>query len=709
MKPRVYPKVYPASIVGDELNFIKTYLMNDKNLLKSAAVGAVSRIDHLSNSIRKCASDRGLPNTESLVECIFWIVNDLSAYPKTCSCGTTITNFHSFAWGYPHNRCSTKCSNNSLEVQAKKKAASIKKFGTEYPWQTKEIKDRMKQLHLEKYGVESNMQRDEIFKKNMKAQYRMKSFTMPSGKVVEVMGYEPQAISWLLSKGYQEEDLEVNNVPKIKYKLKDIRHLYIPDLFIRSENTLVEVKSSWTVSQDIVKNEAKAAASISAGYNHWLLVLDKEGNLIEEMLRDVKMRKFEDYLPNGYKPHLIRNIPSEVTVQRAIELGMDPTTPAPAVAKALTGSSWHCKSCGEQTQLISFNQGFREYCSTKCSNNAEAVIEEKHRVNLDRYGTIHPTKANSVRSKISKTKKSQRQPTRERIISFLQEENISFETSGTFISIKDGGVRIYPLDNIQELKWTDKKSYNFFQRTSIENEEAGIRTLWVKPWEFLPNGRQTEVLKSFILTACGRIKHVFNGRDCEVKELAKGELRPFLETNSFYGYRSATINLGLYLKKDVGDFKKGTLLMLYTFGHPFFAGKTKKFDLEVIRAATLLNCQVRGGASKLFTHFVKNFKTVTVGARKIEWETIVYYVDYDHNTGNSLPHLGFDFVSYSSPGFMNVDVATGIASHRKPMEHSKIKARMAAGEMFSVSNAGVKVFSFKKANAISPDSVFIGE
>lgn len=421
------------------------------------------------------------------------------------------------------------------------------------------------------------------------------------------------------------------------------------------------------------------------------------------------MLKFEDYIPDGYRPHLVRNIPQDIISKKAIELGMLANTVAPAVALAMTGERWTCLACKKQTQLISFNQGFREYCSKKCSNNSPEVKAEKDRVNIARYGFKNPTKSTDIRSKISNTKKDNFLPTKRNLIKFLDMKQIDFKDIDLYLSLNSDKVRIYPLDHIKKYEIKNAETRNYFQNISIANEKLGIRTIWVKPWEFLSGSRKRVVIESTIATISGRIAHQFNGRDCVVRELEPTELRPFLETNSFYGYRSASINLGLYLKKDIGEFKKNTLLMLYSFGHPFFGGKKKKYDLEVIRASTLLNCQVRGGASKLFKHFITHFETIEIGNKIVDWSNIVYYVDFDHNNGNSLPHLGFSFNSYSSPGFMNVDSVTGEASHRKPMEHKLIKEKIANGEMFSVPNAGVKIYMYNKANSIGTESIFVGE
>lgn len=300
------------------------------------------------------------------------------------------------------------------------------------------------------------------------------------------------------------------------------------------------------------------------------------------------------------------------------------------------------------------------------------------------------------------------------VIKFLNANNVGFTDEGAYLQVIDKPIRIYTVDDAYEYRTayyadTGGVSKDHFRDTSIANEAAGIRTIWIKPWEFLADTPKRAVVESIILTAAGQIHCTFNGRDTEVREVTTKELRPFLEQNSFYGFRGSSIALGLYLKKDVGEYAKGTLLMVYTFGHPFFGGKKKKYDVEVIRAATLRNTQVRGGASKLFKHFVTNFPVIKIGPNMVEWNTICYYVDYDHNSGNSLPHLGFTFEKYAGPGFMNVTTATGKATHREPARHAEIMRLIREGDMYSVFNAGVKVFTYTKGGEVKAASTFIAE
>jgi very-short-patch-repair endonuclease len=85
----------------------------------------------------------------SLVEAIYWRMNNLKDYPKKClTCGNPIKKFTSFNQGYTKDYCSLKCSNNNEIVKNKRKQTSIKKFGTEFPWQNIDIKNKLRNTYL---------------------------------------------------------------------------------------------------------------------------------------------------------------------------------------------------------------------------------------------------------------------------------------------------------------------------------------------------------------------------------------------------------------------------------------------------------------------------------------------------------------------------------------------------------------------------------
>jgi hypothetical protein len=296
---------------------------------------------------------------------------------------------------------------------------------------------------------------------------------------------------------------------------------------------------------------------------------------------------------------------------------------------------------------------------------------------------------------------------------FLTSNNIQFNKNEDDIKtfyLNDGAIQVKYVDSENHKMDYTKRfgikgiKHDYFLNITKENRKSNIRTIWIKDWEIeecktitnimgeelVDYRRKWNVLQSYIKTGTGNVENRFYARDCEIRIVTNKELRPFLEENCFYGYRSANINLGLYLKKDKNGMKKGTLLMIYTFGHPFFS--KGNYDVEVIRVATKLRCQVVGGASKLLKHFIVNYPILIVNKKETVVNKIVFIVDADHNDAKSLETLGFTFVSHEGHGFMNVDVTTGEVFHRKPMQHKQIMEKMARGEIYSVANAGSIIY-----------------
>lgn len=324
---------------------------------------------------------------------------------------------------------------------------------------------------------------------------------------------------------------------------------------------------------------------------------------------------------------------------------------------------------------------------------------------------------------------------------FLYSENIPYKEDDKIFGliylqdIKGNEIQVFyidsnffPIDNSkrfgEKCKGVDK---NYFINVSHDNINKDIRTIWIYDFEmeqtndnvFLWNGeenyhRQWEVIKNTIRTATGHIKHRFFARDCEVKEIGNDLLRPFLSTNCFYGYRAGNINLGLFLKKDKNEFKKGALLEVLTFGNCFYGNKTHQEDpsVEIIRASTVIGCQVIGGMSKLLKHFCENYPTMTIGSKKekkvFDVNKLIFYCDASHNDGRGMSNsaLAFNFVSWKGCGFKNMwtcDYNDGLLKgkkgevfERKPMFHKKIMELIGEGKIISIANAGTIVYTIDR-------------
>ena len=112
----------------------------------------------------------------------------------------------------------------------------------------------------------------------LKNSYAYKEFILPSGKIVKLQGYEPIVLADLL-KTYDENDIVIsvkdihNCIGKIHYLHNNVKRSYYPDFYIKSTNTIIEVKSKYTFEKHKEKNLLKEAACKSAGLNFLFIVL----------------------------------------------------------------------------------------------------------------------------------------------------------------------------------------------------------------------------------------------------------------------------------------------------------------------------------------------------------------------------------------------------------------------------------------------------
>jgi hypothetical protein len=68
---------------------------------------------------------------------------------------------------------------------------------------------------------------------------------------------------------YNEDDIENNrrNVPSIQYILNNKVCYYYPAIYIKSQNLIIEVKSTFTYKKQLVKNIIKSLSVRKSGFN----------------------------------------------------------------------------------------------------------------------------------------------------------------------------------------------------------------------------------------------------------------------------------------------------------------------------------------------------------------------------------------------------------------------------------------------------------
>lgn len=215
------------------------------------------------------------------------------------------------------------------EHQKKGREATKKSLGVEFPFQSKEIHDKIKkgnfvkygsehfltsdagksmmidlygaecffhtkaykEIMIELYGVEHAAQNSEILSRMQSSAFSTKPFIFPSGNEVKVQGYEPFALLDLLDNGIEEKDIIVGtkNVPVIDYEFEGVSRKYFPDIYIPSKHLLIEVKSMYTFEKEHAKNVKKFQAA-SKEYNFELWIYDAKG------VRIVRQEYFDSVL-----------------------------------------------------------------------------------------------------------------------------------------------------------------------------------------------------------------------------------------------------------------------------------------------------------------------------------------------------------------------------------------------------------------------------
>jgi hypothetical protein len=70
-------------------------------------------------------------------------------------------------------------------------------------------------------------------------------------------------------------------VPKIKYEIDGKISYYFPDIYIKSLNKIIEVKSTWTYEINKEKNIEKSKACTDAGYAFEFWIYSSKGKTLE--------------------------------------------------------------------------------------------------------------------------------------------------------------------------------------------------------------------------------------------------------------------------------------------------------------------------------------------------------------------------------------------------------------------------------------------
>ena len=175
------------------------------------------------------------------------------------------------------------------------------------------------------------------------------------------------------------------------------------------------------------------------------------------------------------------------------------------------------------------------------------------------------------------------------------------------------------------------KDKNYHIDKTKHFQEKGIRIIhvWEDDWSF-----KNEIIKSQIKNWIGLEENRIFARKCKVREIVDPRIvRNFLNNNHVQGYIPSTIKIGLFYNDQ--------LVSLMTFDH--FEGRKKMNDSEwnLSRFVNILNTNVVGSASKLLSFFIKNYNP----------SRIISFADKSWSVGSIYYRLGFNLKSETAPNY----------------------------------------------------------
>ena len=172
----------------------------------------------------------------------------------------------------------------TAECKKKVKNTCLEKFGTEFYLQSNDKKDKSKETRINKYGVEYAMQNAEIAEKSSKNAYLLKEYVFPSGNKINVQGYEHYALDKLIKEKINENDIitKKTEVPELWY-IDDLneKHRHFVDIYVKSQNRCIEVKSTWTLKKNKEKVLLKQKSAKELGYKYDIWVYNDKGIIVE--------------------------------------------------------------------------------------------------------------------------------------------------------------------------------------------------------------------------------------------------------------------------------------------------------------------------------------------------------------------------------------------------------------------------------------------
>ena len=502
------------------------------------------------------------------------------------------------------------------EAQEKRKKTNIEKYGVENVFQSKEIIDRIKKDSIEKHGVASPSQ-------TAKAQEKRKQTNLEKyGAIVPTQNKD-------IIKKIQQTNLE-------KYGVTCTIHN--ENVKKKVEKTMLERYGAKTpFSSEIIQEKIKQTN------------LEKYGapnpfgsEKIKEKIKKTNLKKYN--VDNPSKSKQLQELYGKSFVEDNVFINVvknwSKINKRKPSLQDLSNHFKYANPCNIGFKIEKFNL-------TMYINKKDSYLELLIKDFLDENNIIYKRKD-----------KTQIKPLE--LDFYLPDFNIAIE------------VNDFLTHNSTYNPWGEPKDKNYHYNKTILCREKNIRL--IHAWEhYIKDEVKFEILKNVILHACGLSEYKIYARNTRIEVRSAIIMKEFFNKNHIAGYRGARAAYVLVDNKTNED------VMCYLVGYSHF-GKGK-YDAEIIRGASKLGYSVIGGASKLWSYIIKN----------TDYNSIVYYVDLNLYNGCGIKYLNdIKFLS-ENISYKNYFHKTNDLKSRNPTTHKEISNLKNLGEVWQIYDAGTQV------------------
>lgn len=548
------------------------------------------------------------------------------------------------------------------QVHTKMKATNLARYGTESPQSLPKIQEKAKNTNLLRYGKSHHMQTEQSKESHRKlykdAEFRENARTKYEATMKTKYGDDWRAQLIAKSKktyekehGYSQPILDPSVRAKIIATMEDRYGTAVP-----GKNEEVRSKISKTQKDLYGKGMPLHDSLIEKREATCLAKYGVQNVFCNGGTRDAILRSYEQ--KTGYS-HPMRNpetrdkVASSLSQYYKLEDNLKN-----CIGNKEKAHEWATFKASPEDYLRSLNtKPTLNELSQLLGVSETSISPVIHKHTLEQYVTYGSNKntvpekfiiamLHSIDSNINIIQNDRKLIYPYEIDIFLPEYRIGIEVNPT--ATHNHNINIY----------SDEEGLpiHYHQMKTDLCESKGIFLFHVFGYDML----KPDILKSMLQNLLHKNKKIIYARNCTVHPIDNTLCCNFLEENHRQGKALSGIRYGLYYNEE--------LLSVMTFGKMRSTIGTGKEDLsdcwELVRFCSKLDTTVVGGASKLFTYFIRNHNPSRIRS----------FSDRAHTKGSLYAKLGFKEIRRSDPNYMWVNLQNEKAYHRINAQKQNIKS-----------------------------------